>query len=963
MQDSGGRGSSSSGSLHHPHPSRQPQPRAASPKLDFPGVYMQHQLPAEDADTSSAADSMSSRGRHQPTTPRPHQLMTSPSVAAAAVAAAGATLSPSSSGGGRQQLSSQPLLAAPAAGSSSTSLGSSLDREPSREEASLGSASPAEGERERSLAVGAAAAAAAALVKRPLPSRRSLRPAAARGEDDDEEEEVMTRVSLPPLPLSRSPLPHAPPSSGGGAPGAPPPPPPPITKRATCGIRRSSRVVVAEEDETGGNTDTTGSVSSSVTRGLSSGGNDADDEDDDDSVFAHVVIGVTSNIRRQSNSFELGNTGRQRQRHLRFLRNVHSAQARLTQEHSFGSSREGDFEQQQPKKKATKYLTVNQKGTVERLKEEPDFEEEEEFDEERSDSIKEEDDSIGGLGERIRRLASKTIEFGDSIDELRSRSSAAVASVVSSSVGSSGTGSGHTTDHSSSAGEVGSTNRRKLNLLAAPAASLTQQAPTSPGPPSSRLLSPTPSFQVSQPVPEVSTNELDPLPAGSLRQRRPSMAAFRGNSGDAGSDSGSEAGSLGGRGQQQRSSTSSVLSCAASGAAASSSCDRESIRSATANAPFFSLSVESDTSHLSHESASTVIVNPSGTGGGNNSSAMSSACDQLAEQQPVPDEPDPPISRERLMSLSADVTAVKDPSVSTLSSAISSLANTLLNLRSRSTGSGSNVAGNGVAAEGGGGSRKLRSIVETCSSSVSPGRYSSSGSSTGTVQSTTTITETAALASGGGGRSRQNQQNVSAPIPCPAPAPYSSSALPPESASTTSLRQPSPSPHPHTHQRAGHMSRMAGTPRNSLVRQDTPRIPPGAEIDLPMSVSAPAGQTAAVPPQVAPPPKQQPARHGARRGAMMTARRIASRFAMSDSSSSQSLGSMDKTAPPPSIVCSQHELENRYDIRYWDIWNHRTRSPSEGISISVSQETHVRLLERARRAARSVLQDPIERND
>ena len=35
-----------------------------------------------------------------------------------------------------------------------------------------------------------------------------------------------------------------------------------------------------------------------VLRGLSSGGNDADDEyDDDESVFAPVVIGVTSSIR------------------------------------------------------------------------------------------------------------------------------------------------------------------------------------------------------------------------------------------------------------------------------------------------------------------------------------------------------------------------------------------------------------------------------------------------------------------------------------------------------------------------------------------------------------------------------------------------------------------------------------------------------------------------------------------
>ena len=45
--------------------------------------------------------------------------------------------------------------------------------------------------------------------------------------------------------------------------------------------------------------------------------------------------------RRQSNSFELGNTGTQRQRHLRYLRHVHSANSRLTLSSEF-SSREGD---------------------------------------------------------------------------------------------------------------------------------------------------------------------------------------------------------------------------------------------------------------------------------------------------------------------------------------------------------------------------------------------------------------------------------------------------------------------------------------------------------------------------------------------------------------------------------------------------------------------------------------------
>ena len=47
-------------------------------------------------------------------------------------------------------------------------------------------------------------------------------------------------------------------------------------------------------------------LSSSVTRGLSSGGNEADDEyDDDESVFAPVVIGVTSSIRWVSSNLTI----------------------------------------------------------------------------------------------------------------------------------------------------------------------------------------------------------------------------------------------------------------------------------------------------------------------------------------------------------------------------------------------------------------------------------------------------------------------------------------------------------------------------------------------------------------------------------------------------------------------------------------------------------------------------------
>ena len=55
----------------------------------------------------------------------------------------------------------------------------------------------------------------------------------------------------------------------------------------------------------------------------------------------HARIDAVPFCRRQSNSFELGNTGTQRQRHLRYLRHVHSANSRLTLSSEF-SSRDGD---------------------------------------------------------------------------------------------------------------------------------------------------------------------------------------------------------------------------------------------------------------------------------------------------------------------------------------------------------------------------------------------------------------------------------------------------------------------------------------------------------------------------------------------------------------------------------------------------------------------------------------------
>ncbi len=164
---------------------------------------------------------------------------------------------------------------------------------------------------------------------------------------------------------------------------------------------------------------------------VSAGGNDADDEceddDEDDSVFAHVFIGpqhgasavavvdqppppprprsaaggrrtaLTASLdtrqHRQSNSFELGVTGAQRQRHLRFLRAVHSAHSRLN------SSSSGASVTRSLEKKSSNFLTVT--GSRDG-----------------GDDDEGDEDSIGGLGKRIRKLSSRTIEFCDSIDEL-----------------------------------------------------------------------------------------------------------------------------------------------------------------------------------------------------------------------------------------------------------------------------------------------------------------------------------------------------------------------------------------------------------------------------------------------------------------------------------------------------------------------------------------------------------------
>jgi hypothetical protein len=757
--------------------------------------------------------------------------------------------------------SSQPLLAAPVPGSSSTSLSSSLDREPSREEPSLNvgaSAFSPSGER-------CCGGGPMGVGERPLSSGRRER---LREEEEEEEEAVMTSVSLPPL--SRSPL---------------PPPLASSNKRLTCGIRRSSRVVATEpEDEAGVNTDTTGSVSSSVTRGLSSGGNDADDEDDDDSVFAHVIIGVTTSSRRLSNSFDLGNTGRQRQRHLRFLRNVHSAQARLTQEHSFGSSREVSFELSAPKKKATKYLSINPSSdpwtSVERLKEEPDVEEEE--DAEVEALSRSEDDSIGGLGERIRKLASRTIEFGDSIDDLKPPKPA------TSFGGGSGTGSG-TTDQSSG-GEMGNEIRRQhdqqqhLRTVSPLATVSTYSTSVRPQQLPSHQRHPTFHFTQAANCEIVKTNPVPtPLPppppptqpppatttAMTSRSNKTSSSSQGAvdDSGDEGGVMGSVSnrgnGMVGGNGHQR---------------GGALSCDRDGIRSATANAPFFSLSVESDTSHLSHESASTVITNTTLIHSPNNGSATSSAtgADHYPQSETPPESSSEPLfSRDRLMSLSADVTAgPKDPtSVSSLSSAISSLASTLLNIRNRGTNSID--------------SKKLRSIVEG---------YSSGGG-------------------GGGGPSRNSS-------PASVPASVLASGTADAAGAVFSRRQYSTENRETAGCRGGAGQRQysqSGS-RKTFVRQDTPRHvdemdhspPPSLSLPLPVPVQ-PQHQDVASPSAKCPSPVTTASSSSkprtSRRGAM-SARRLASRFAMSDSSSSQSFGSMDKMTPP-SIVCSQHEIENR----------------------------------------------------
>ena len=170
--------------------------------------------------------------------------------------------------------------------------------------------------------------------------------------------------------------------------------------------------------------------SSDTSQGLnvSFGGNDADDEEDeDDSVFAHVFIGtgvaISGNQRprsdgggrghpRQSNSFELATSPVQRQRHLRFLRTVHSVQARLSEE---TSQVKANIQASYPK---SQFLSVDVHVS------DPSGEPVDEDDDE-GDEV-----SVQGLGKRIRKLSSRTIEFCDSIDELQVKSLTATADTM-----------------------------------------------------------------------------------------------------------------------------------------------------------------------------------------------------------------------------------------------------------------------------------------------------------------------------------------------------------------------------------------------------------------------------------------------------------------------------------------------------------------------------------------------------
>jgi len=212
-----------------------------------------------------------------------------------------------------------------------------------------------------------------------------------------------------------------------------------------------------------------------------SGGHDADDEqeeddeeEDEDSVFAQVVIGPAASIdegkeqkpqkqqrpqppahlllspRRQpaqllqpppahggrgrraslspcregggtfgqSSSIDLGATAQQRQRHLRFLRAVHSAKTRLSRELSEASAGKearsldsADNSLHVPGVNPARPQTLGFAPLKKSASEEDD-----EGDE----------NSIGGLGKRIRKLSSRTIEFCDSIDNDKPTPSPAV---------------------------------------------------------------------------------------------------------------------------------------------------------------------------------------------------------------------------------------------------------------------------------------------------------------------------------------------------------------------------------------------------------------------------------------------------------------------------------------------------------------------------------------------------------
>eukprot|EP00095_Tigriopus_kingsejongensis_P003006 maker-scaffold170_size291898-snap-gene-0.14 protein:Tk03006 transcript:maker-scaffold170_size291898-snap-gene-0.14-mRNA-1 annotation:"flocculation protein flo11-like isoform x1" len=452
-------------------------------------------------------------------------------------------------------------------------------------------------------------------------------------DEDEEEEEVMTSVRLPVKQSS---------SSGGAASdpsvSLPVPPPRPRSKRTTCGIRRSSRIVAHEDDDEdlGLPSPANGPPPVIIRPSLvvpHAPSGDADDEyEEEDCVFAHVVIGGGS-LRRQSNSFELGESGQQRQRHLRFLRAVHSATARLNS--STQSSEKEDYHpfQSDKNKLSPNLLAPSAKGG-ELVK--PQDEEEEDGDE----------NSIGGLGKRIRKLSSRTIEFCDSIDELHATGQSLRVPGVSPSVSDTQPESGAASKMGNELRKAGGAGLAGINSASSPPGS---NHPRQGGSLAQRPISPLATQGMPEPryvgsAPSCGMAALDALPVVEAE----------------------------------------VVTCALQ----SPMRGKDMMR-----VPQFSLSVESDASHVSHESASTVITNTTLThsasghnlygGGMSNRGSLTSTNSNI-----------PPLvcgksssggSHHHLMDSSVSTQQQHSSPSSGLSGALSSLASSLMSMRHRSS--------------------------------------------------------------------------------------------------------------------------------------------------------------------------------------------------------------------------------------------------------------------------------------